>query len=1189
MKHTGSTAATRAICILFCLSCLLPRAGRAQDAPIDWTIDSFRWSGSLSPASRVEVLNPYGGVRVRVADGGEVEVSAMIQRRASEPATAKVVVEPRGDRLKVEVIYPAALKTDLRRVDLTLFIPAAAPYKVSSLDGTTESSGVSGDSSDEATAKVPSGPGDPQPRTITLRGAEALEPSTPTVFKGDLRDLPRVSDWAPGDGIKEVPRRHHRLPRIDPPAPKPQIDPLLGVQARAPQGIRSLEPPMLNFAGQGFTGVNPPDTVGDVGIDHYIQAINSAGGVVFTIYDKDDGSVAAGPIALDTLGTGNCASGRGDPIVLFDQLAGRWFLSEFSNSGNRLCIYISVTGDPIAGGWYAYQFTAPTFPDYPKYGVWPDAYYVSANEDSPSVYALNRTQMLAGGAATAQRFTAPSLAAFGFQALIPGDADGDNPPPAGAPNPFMRHRDDEAHNSGANDPTRDFLEIWEFHVDFASPASSTFTGPINIPIAEIDSELCGYTSFSCFAQPGSSPLDPLREVIMHRLQYRNFGSHQTLVGNLVTDVDGTNHGGIRWFELRKTGGGWAVHQEGTYAPDIHHRWMGSAAMDGAGNLAVGYSAGSTTLHPSIRYTGRSPGDPLGTLQGEITVIAGSASNSSIRWGDYAAVTVDPVDDRTFWLTTMYSPASAWATRIAKFRLCDPPTPPGSVNATATVANRIDLSWTDSSPAALGFDVYRAEGTCAAPGAFVKIASNVPGFTYQDTTVSGNVTYAYRLTGRTADCASEPSGCAQATATGACTVAPIFAGLQTVTNPGTSSCSLNLAWSAAAPRCGPGVTYNIYRGTAGFVPGPANRIATGVSGTAYQDPGPLNNGQSNEYIVRAVDPVNGLEDGNTVRVSGVPTGPFLTSTLTETFEGAQSGGGFDNAGWSHSALAGATDWVWSTAQAKSPTHSWFSDSLSSVSARVLVSPEFGAGAGTTLSFWHTHQFESACYDGGTLEISTNGGTSWTVLPDAAFTAGGFTGTINTGYSNPLAGKRAWCSGTIGPMTQVTANLSAYAGQKARLRWQEGDDASLQEIGWSVDSVTLSSVVTSSVCTPAAAQPLDFYTLTPCRLVDTRLTGPALQPASQRTFVLSGACGVPSTAKALTVNLTATQAAALGYLTLYPADLPSTPVVSTLNFKAADTRSGNGILRLATNGTGQVIVYNAAAGTVHLILDVTGYFE
>ncbi len=900
---------------------------------------------------------------------------------------------------------------------------------------------------------------------IVMEGAESLGASAATVFNGDLRSLPRVPEWQPGDPIKEIPRRTHKPPLLVPPTPEPQIDPLLAAQDRVP--LQALAPPILNFAGQGFTGVNPPDTVGDVGLNHYIQSINSSGGAVFTVYNKADGTVAAGPIAMDSLGTGNCANGLGDPVVLFDQLADRWFLSEFSNSGNRLCIYISQTSNPVSGGWFAYQFTAPGFPDYPKYGVWPDAYYASANESSPSAYAFDRAQMLVGGVATAQRFTAPDLAAFGFQALLPADADGDTPPPAGAPNPFMRHRDDEAHNPPGT-AGQDFLEIWEFHVDWATPANSTFTGPTNIAIAEIDSDLCGFSSFNCFPQPGSgTTLDPLREVVMNRLQYRNFGTHQTLVGNLTTDVDGTNHGGIRWFELRKTGGGWGVHQQGTFAPDVHHRWMGSAAMDGSGNIGIGYSVSSSTLFPSIRFAARLAGDPLGTLQGEVTVIAGTSANSSNRWGDYAALAVDPVDDRTFWLTTMYSPATSWATRIATFTLCDPPGVPVIGSASAPAANRIDADWTNGAPASATFNVYRATGTCAAPtSVFTRIADSVPGFIYQDTTVSGGSSYAYRVTGLLAGCESGQSACVQATATGTCTLPPVFAGLQAVSNPGSSSCALSLTWTAATSQCSSGVTYNVYRSTtAGFTPSPGNRIATGVAGTTYQDNGPLTSGQTYYYVVRAVDTANSQEEANTAERSGAPTGPFTPATLNDTFEGSQSGGGFDIAGWSHAAVAGSQDWVWSTAQSQSPTHSWFSDSLSTVSDRVLVSPEFRATASSALSFWHTFALEGTvaqCYDAGTLEITTNGGTTWTVVPDAAFTAGGFNGTANTCCSNPLGGKRAWCSGTVGAMTQVTVNLASFSGQTARLRWREGDDSSAQGTGWFVDTVNLANVQLPSVC-------------------------------------------------------------------------------------------------------------------------------
>ena len=519
-----------------------------------------------------------------------------------------------------------------------------------------------------------------QPRV--WRGAETTHPVAPTLFRGSVYDLPAAKGWKPGDPIKEIPRRGSGTAgKTDPYAQAAarartaMRDPLLDRQERAAyefagRASRAFDTPTMNFAGQGFTGVNPPDTVGDVGPTYYVQAINGSGGSRVAIYDKATGALAVPVFAMDGFGSGSCASGAGDPIVLYDQMAERWLLSEFSGVANVLCVYVSTTPDPTAAGWFAYAFTAPSFPDYPKYGVWPDAYYVSSNEGSPAAYAMDRNSMLAGAPATIQRFSTSALSAFTFNALQPADVDGVISPPGGSPGVFMRHRDDEAHNPGSANPVQDTLEIFEFDVDFAVPANSTFTGPISIPIAEIDSELCGFTAFACFPQPGSGvTLDPLREVVMFRVAYRNFGAHQTLVGNLVTDVSGTNQGGVRWFELRNSGGGWSLFQEGTVAPDSDSRFMGSIAMDGDENIALGYSVTSTSTFPSMRYTGRLASDPAGTMpQGEHTIVNGAGANNSNRYGDYSAMNIDPVDDCTFWHTNMYAQANGtWATQIASFR------------------------------------------------------------------------------------------------------------------------------------------------------------------------------------------------------------------------------------------------------------------------------------------------------------------------------------------------------------------------------------------------------------------------------------------------------------------------------------------------------------------------------------------
>jgi hypothetical protein len=286
---------------------------------------------------------------------------------------------------------------------------------------------------------------------------------------------------------------------------------------------------------------------------------------------------------------------------------------------------------------------------------------------------------------------------------------------------MARHRDDEVHNPTTHDPAHDFIDLFQFHVDFTTPGNSTLTGPIAIPVSEFDSSLCGLTSFSCFKQPtGATKLDPIREVVMWRLAYRNFGDHETLVGNLVTDV-AVDQGGVRWFELRKSGAsGWTLFQEGTLAPDTNNRWMGSLAMDRDGNLALAYNVVSLSVFPSLRYTGRLATDAPGTLpQGETTLAAGTTSNNSNRYGDYAALSVDPADDCTFWFTGEWNNASSWVTRIGSFRFPNcgvapgpRPVPDGQfVPGTQMTAARngngtdVDVAWDASACPASSYSLY----------------------------------------------------------------------------------------------------------------------------------------------------------------------------------------------------------------------------------------------------------------------------------------------------------------------------------------------------------------------------------------------------------------------------------------------------------------------------------------------------
>ncbi len=463
-----------------------------------------------------------------------------------------------------------------------------------------------------------------------------------------------------------------QIPLPQAPLAATQIDPVLQSSATALVSVAADK----NFdgVGQGFSGpqgtffVNlaPPDTNGAVGEIQYVQWVNAS----FAVFNKSTGAVVYGPVAGNTLWSGfggPCETRNdGDPVVQYDKIAKRWVMSQFSipgyftpGAGFYQCIAVSTTSD-ATGSYYRYSFTMPNFNDYPKTAVWPDAYYVSFNmfNDAGTAFlgaracAFDRAKMLAGAAATAQCF---QLSAS-FGGLLPSDLDGVTQPPAGSPNYFA--------NFGSNS-----LNIWRFHPDFTTPANSTFSGPTNLPVAAFTAACGGRT---CIPQAGTAQqLDSLGDRLMHRLAYRNFGDHESLVLNHSISAGGSV--GVRWYELRNPRTSPMVYQQGTYAPDPTYRWMGSIGMDNAGNIAVGYSASSTSLSPSIRFAVRAPGDTLGTLQAENTIIAGGGSQLSglSRWGDYSSISIDPVDDCTFWYTNEYLKNSGtfnWSTRIASFKL-----------------------------------------------------------------------------------------------------------------------------------------------------------------------------------------------------------------------------------------------------------------------------------------------------------------------------------------------------------------------------------------------------------------------------------------------------------------------------------------------------------------------------------------
>jgi hypothetical protein len=461
-----------------------------------------------------------------------------------------------------------------------------------------------------------------------------------------------------------------------------------------------------NFEGVGnVNGVLPPDTQGDVGPNHYVQMINLS----FAVYSKT-GQLLMGPLPNTALWQGFggvCETfNGGDPITMYDEAADRWFMSQLAYPGGaqgfHACIAVSATPDPT-GAYHRYDFLydQTLLNDYPKFGIWNDAYYMTANDflngatfAGAGVQAYERDKMLAGQPANVVTFHIGDSSGI-YGNLLPADAEGQAlgfSPPAGAPAPFIQFDDD----AWGFSPT-DRLLMWDFHVDWGSPGSSTFgVGASHAPnrffeTAPFDSNLCNYAR-SCIPQPGTSVgLDAFGDRLIYRLSYRNFGGSQGMALNHAVDVGNNDHAGLRWYRLANSGSGWSLADQGTYAPDSDDRWMGSAALDASGDLAIGYSVSSSSTFPSIRAAGRLAGDPAGQLsQGEkeMTAGGGSQTHGASRWGDYAALQLDPTDGCTYWFTTEYlqqTSVADWHTRIGSFKFPSCTAGPHG-NITGTVTN-----------------------------------------------------------------------------------------------------------------------------------------------------------------------------------------------------------------------------------------------------------------------------------------------------------------------------------------------------------------------------------------------------------------------------------------------------------------------------------------------------------------------
>ncbi len=834
-----------------------------------------------------------------------------------------------------------------------------------------------------------------------------------------------------------------------------------------------------NFNAFGFR-VSPPDTNGDVGPNRYVQIVN----LLVRVYDKAGNPLTA-PFKLSSLFAplgGQCtASDQGDPIALYDPLADRWLLSQFAFTGISTppyheCIAISKTGDPT-GAYFLYDFITPgnEFPDYPKLGVWPDAYYMTVNQftgggpfNGTGAYAFDRAKMLAGDPTASLIYFNLNLASHpeGIGGMLPSDLDGLTPPPGGRPNTFAYFIATEFGDAS------DGLRLFDFHADFANPLNSTFTERAESPVAVAAFDPRSPAGRDDIQQPppatNSAALDAIADRLMHRLQYRNSGGTESLVTNHTVNVSGstvlgTYRAGVRYYQLTSTGGAFTVAEQATFAPaDGNSRWMGSAAVDNQGNLAVGYSVSSITTFPSIRYAGRLASDPPGGLfQGEATLAAGTGVQTSTgsRWGDYSALSVDPADDCTFWYTNEYYTAASqasssvgWLTRVGSFRFAGcTPSPQGTLQGTVTNANT-------SAPVS-GALIQVPNGSSRASDVSGNYSMNLAPGTYTVTAskfgfVTASAVVVVTNGGTTIqDFALTPIPVM--TAAGSAITAESFPQNGVIDPAETVTVDFTLQ------NIGPGDTSNLV----------ATLLATGgvLNPSGPQTYGVIANsgGTGTRAFTFRADPAQGcggtlvatlhLQDGaldlGTVTYTftlGVPRVP-----LTENFDGVTAPA--LPAGWTATVAAGLStnNWRTVTTSPDSAPNAAFVPDPSTVHDIRLDSPTFAIQTSVAQVTFRNNFITEAGFDGGVLEISLNGGPFTDILAaGGSFVTGGYNRTLSTGFSNPLPGRQAWSGNSNGYITTKVNLPASAAGANVRLRWRFGSDSSVSGTGWRVDTISIS---------------------------------------------------------------------------------------------------------------------------------------
>ena len=826
----------------------------------------------------------------------------------------------------------------------------------------------------------------------------------------------------------------------------------------------------------------PSDTNGDVGQNHYVQAVNT----LLRVYDKS-GNAVTEPFRMSDifapLGTACAARNDGLAIVLYDPLADRWLLSQYCNAFPpfRQMIAVSQTGDPL-GAYFIYEFVMPNIRlnDYAKFGVWHDGYYMSTDEFVGSDYAgaglfaFDRAKILKGDPTAGYiYFNIPSASPIRAGGLLPADLDGLRPPPTGAPNIFAGY---SANEYGGNQ--QDAVRLFDFHADFANPQNSTFTERPESPLAAAAFDPTSPDGRADIAQPAPGDfLDSQSDRLMYRVAYRNFGTHESLVFNQTVRASATGatyRAGVRVYELRRAGAAFSVYDQTTLGDSAISRWMAGAAQDHQGNLAFEYSAGSETEKPSVVYSGRLASEPVGSFRAEEKLVKGTGVQTAFgwRWGNYSGMTVDPVDDCTFWMTNQYfseesqaESAFTWLTRIGtvKFSECAP-APRARVRGKATNA-------------ANGQPIAGASLT--ANGVYTR-ASNAAGIYGELSVLPGS--YNIEVSAKGFRTVSETVSLANGQIlTRDFALAPVPAFENPALSITAESCAPNNAIDPSET-----VTVNIGLQNSGA------RAAANLTAALRAEGGVTDPSAAQNYGALAV----GASASRSFTFTASPTlscGGVITLYLDLT-DGAEPVGSlvikldtgtkavafqekFDSvtapelpAGWTTGATGAQQNWKTSTTQIQSMPNSVFSPDPNQVGVNELVTPPFAlTSANAEVEFRNWYELETTflrnrLYDGSVLEIKVGDG-AWQDIEAAGglFTTGGYDGTIDSCCQNPLAGRRGWSgrSGINQTSEFITskAKLPAAAGQTVRLRWRVGTDVGTFRTGQYIDDL---KVTDGSVC-------------------------------------------------------------------------------------------------------------------------------